>query len=361
MGSGAPTIYVYRTLPIGAVAAQQATLARVLFDMKSGAGERFYISPLSGTLVYADTSRLRAATRAPQLPSAADARKAAEQFILEKNRAVAATDFGRGTPRIDGLFPADLRHVATVAVVSPQGSFIDHWRSRFIGFLPTGAPVIQPLAAAPPPDVPQPAAIDPAVWPTLPKLVPPSQPGDASGMLPASLPVDGGSVEVRIGAGGEVIGVCSRWRPYASIEIATSVAPPPGRPDAVMYYAMDGDEQPQDVIAPYYLLPGSDEDLGGFAPASDRSLVVGISRSDGGTATTLTAMVSGGSGKARYAWGCWDLARGPSAGFEMLGTGPTTQLPAGAYNVVVDVEDTVTGAFARTQAVVYYRPDGGPR
>src|SRR5262249_48769796 len=117
-----------------------------------------------------------------------------------------------------------------------------------------------------------------------------------------------------------------------------------------------GDEEPQDIVAPYYRVTGDHPHHGGTFPASEYSLVVDIESSETLESVNLSARVSGHVGSLRYAWGYWRLQHGPAAGFEMLGTSSTARLPPGAYNVVLDVADTVTGAFARTQTLIYFVP-----
>jgi hypothetical protein len=252
------------------------------------------------------------------------------------------------------LFPADLRHVVTAPVYSSKTAEIDHWLVRFLAFLDTGAGDRKP-------GIERPASPQiPALTPIPALALDPAGPPPAAVKVPAAAPVDGGVVEFRVGGGGKLIGLNSRWRPTVEGVTARMLAPPDEAKSLPLQlvYVLAGDEDPLEFIAPYYRVSGDDPDTGSFLPASDHSLSVNLSQEasedENGQATvSITAEVSGGAGSLRYAWGAWRVDLGPSVGFQDLGSSNSVTLLPGVYNLVLDVEDTVTGAFLRQQALVY--------
>jgi hypothetical protein len=168
------------------------------------------------------------------------------------------------------------------------------------------------------------------------------------------VPVLNAQVDVRIGADSEVVGVWSSWRPVRAVELV-EVLPSPSNGGAQLFYQGGGHDEPQEILAPYYMLPGDDNDTGRIFAASRYSLLVEISREDGDQSTRLSADVTGNAGSLSYVWGAWPLDTGPGQ-FEQLGSSASVELPAGAYNVVLDVEDQLTHAFARSQCVIYCGP-----
>jgi hypothetical protein len=259
------------------------------------------------------------------------------------------------------IFPTTLRHVVTMPVYASGQSAIDHWVVRFIAFLETGTGDRQTIITKPaPPQKPVGGTIIPSDLNTIagpPKFAP-------SASIPGSVPVDGGIVEIRVGGSGKIIGVNSRWRPFQATDL-TKMLPIPSESLSTNYqlvYLLGGDEEPQEFIAPYYRSQDeADPDTGSYLPASDRSMWVDFFREEGSDTTSLSASVSGNAGPVQYSWVAWRIDHGPFTGFEDLGTDSSITLTQGAYNVVLDVEDRLTGAFLRAQAVVYCGPKPIPR
>lgn len=251
--------------------------------------------------------------------SAGDAEAAARRFMEEANRRVAASHL-RDLAGI-ALFPADPQ-LASVGPMFAEGrASPDHWLCTFGAELSTGLP----------------------------------NKSDTSGSVDQTIAsvMDAG-VDIRVGANSSVIGMWSTWRPVRGFEMVDALRPPPGGATPSIIYQAYGHDIPQDLLAPYYLMPGDDEDTGALLPASSYSLLVDIGRDDGASTTQLTAQVTGNVGSLAYAWGAWPLEVGPVAGLTSLGTGATVQLEAGAYNVVLDVQDQLTGAFVRKAFVIYF-------
>jgi hypothetical protein len=131
--------------------------------------------------------------------------------------------------------------------------------------------------------------------------------------------------------------------------------PAPTDKDSQLVYQGGGHDEPLEVLAPYHLLPGDDSDTGELLPASEYSLSIQLSREETKDGVRLSAEVTGNVGSLAYAWGAWPLDRGVNQ-FERLGESANVDLPPGAYNVVLDVEDRLTRAFARRQYLIYCGP-----
>jgi hypothetical protein len=137
----------------------------------------------------------------------------------------------------------------------------------------------------------------------------------------------------------------------------------PAPNETQLVYQGGGHDEPQEILAPYYMIAGDDhhsaaDDYHPAAvfPASRYSLLVQISREDNQESTRLSAKVAGNAGPLSYLWAAWRLDTESAGRFENLGSSTSVQLPAGAYNVILDVEDQLTHAFARLQCMVYCGP-----
>jgi hypothetical protein len=263
----------------------------------------------------------------PVLPPREEARRIAREALVKLDRACSAANHTwRDTVGDASLLPpvGGLNQAALAAVPRPDGSTYDHWLYRL-------APTL-----------------------TL----------DGKGR---SALVLGAQVEVRIGDGGRVIGLSSRWHPISGarkyVPLVPFVAPPADgdkeAPDpATVQYVLDGDGAQQYYLAPYHARV-EDHALALYS-ASAWSLTVDIGRVRQGRSTmTLVALTEGGSGDYAYHWGAFpELGLG---GFVDLGRGTTpsgnraasqVQLPNGAYAVVLNVLDRATGAFKHHRQLI---------
>jgi hypothetical protein len=134
------------------------------------------------------------------------------------------------------------------------------------------------------------------------------------------------------------------------------VLPAPTDADAQLFYQGGGHNEPQEMLAPYYMASGDDDDTALVFPASRYSLLVDVSRQDSGAGIRLSAEVTGNAGPISFAWGAWSIDMGPAEHFGLLGSSASIELPPGAYNVILDVEDQLTRAFARSQFAIYCGP-----
>jgi hypothetical protein len=270
-------------------------------------------------------------TRAhPVLPSRDEALRIGREALVKLERECsAASETWRKTVGNAPLLPPvrELSEAALAAVSRPDGSTYDHWLYR--------------------------------LSPTLTL--------DGAGRRRAL--VLGAQLEVRIGHGGRVIGLSSRWHPisgavkYAPISPFT---PPPGdagdddvaqKPPPIQY-VLDGDDAQQYYLAPYYARV--EEHVLALYSASPWSLTVDIGRVRQSQSTmTLVALAEGGSGDYAYHWGALpqlglgefvDLGRGSAPSDN--GAASQVELPNGAYIVVLNVLDRATGAFKHHRQII---------
>lgn len=310
-------LFVHHLVPPEQLLQATEQLGELLFDLHPGAPDRVLLaSPTSGCLSFADASLLRTgAGRGPA--TAAEGEAAAERFLRDGNRRVR----GAAIPGLTqtGLFPDDARLVVSTPVYAGTDTGPDHWLCSYAGVLGTGQLPENPQA------------------PPLP-----------------SAPVLGAQIDVRIGPGGTIAGLWSDWRPVRASELCDAL-PPPADTASQLVYQGGGHDDPLELLAPFHLQAGEGSDTGTLWPASTRSLSVRLDRVDDDDGTRLSAEVSGGSGRPRFAWGAWRLDQVPGE-FAALGGSPTLQLAPGAYNVVLDVQDELSGAFTRCQYVVCCGP-----
>ena len=133
----------------------------------------------------------------------------------------------------------------------------------------------------------------------------------------ASIPVVGSGIDVRIGDDEKVIGFSSRWRPVISRRNRERISQEEAheainnvhtKSDEVgvplpLVYRIEGDNAPQNFIAPYYMVP--DKHHWEFLPASSYSLVARIFEVQTADGTDLYASVRGGHGEYDFEWGVW--------------------------------------------------------
>lgn len=266
----------------------------------------------------------------PVLPSRDDALRIARAALVKlEAECSAASEAWRRTVGTAPLLPPvrELDEAALAAVPRPDASVYDHWLYR--------------------------------LTPTLTL--------DGAGRRRAI--VFGAQLEVRIGHGGQILSLSSRWRPlsgevkYVPITPFTSLPGDGSEDDAEqkpppIQYVLDGDDAQQYYLAPYYAR--AEEHVLALYSASPWSLTVDIGRVRQGRSTmTLVALAEGGSGDYAYHWGA--LPQLGLGNFVDLGRGSTTsgnaaasqvELPNDVYIIVLNVLDRVTGAFRHHRQLV---------
>jgi hypothetical protein len=185
-------------------------------------------------------------------------------------------------------------------------------------------------------------------------------------------------IEVRVGVGGKIAGLWSKWRPYTTDEAVTriplsslngskstsaaqgpSLRAVPGAitkdsddEQAVQLVYMAGDENAiQTLLAPYYMITNSDFAL--VAPASSHSLIVNIEQDASPNGITLQAIVTGGSRNYNYRWARFSPISVWNDGMQDLGSSDQVRVDAGVHNIILLVEDKLTGAQVQTESMVY--------
>jgi hypothetical protein len=312
-------IYIHHLVAPGDLIAAKDRLAETLFAVRPGDRDRtLMISSTSGCFHFVDSANLWAGRGAgPRDGDAAE--HAARDFVREANRRVRSSDISGLAAT--GIFPDEMRLVASQPVFSAPED-VDHWLYTYVGYLDTGI--------APPSDQPAPS-------------------------MTVRAPVIGAQIDVRIGEASQVVGMWSDWRPVRSAQLVEYLAKP-GSDARQLVYEGGGHDDPIDVLAPYYLMGGEDEDTGTLSSASAYSLSIAVAREDNSKGVLLTALVTGNTGSVTFSWGAWPLDTGPVGQFERRSDSDSVELPTGAYNVVLDVEDQLTGAFARSQYLIYCGP-----
>lgn len=313
------SIYIYRLVSPSRLIEAQEQLGQLLFQVKPGDHNRqLYVSSTSGCFHFVDSEKLWANAGGHLPQSAEQAEALARKFIETSNKRISGSALR--SLGCTAIFPTDARLTLAQPVFAQEGNIPDHWLCSFIGYQPTG-------------------------------LLDSTAPAGAAPQKTA--PVLGAQVDIRIGAGLEVVGVWSSWRPIRAIELVESL---PAPSESTLVYQGGGHDEPQEILSPYYLIPGDDNDTARIFPASRYSLLIRISREDNQESTRLSAEVTGNAGPLTYFWGAWRLDTDSVGQFENLGTSTSIQLPSGAYNVVLDVEDQLTNAFARLQCMAYCGP-----
>ena len=354
-------INVYELVKPEVIVKYKRVIAETLFKMKSLSEDNksFRVSPASGCIFFSDNNKLWKATRTNSLPpNMVTAKGISQRFLVQANRALMKS------PRINKaelpqLFPTTIRHLDTKTVFNSESGKIDHWLSQFMVFLPLGT-----------------TKTGSHIGTSLPLVRRSSTENISQGIRPSEsvipavetmidVPVIGSCIDIRIGSGGEIIGLWSQWRPYKKIIRAEKIAEPKVNSGnmPILYYPMEGDEEPQRFIAPNYLVIS--EGHYNIFPASSYSLVIHIEEEliDHGNKVRLIASVVNpdGStsnktalGQIRYTWNAWRIDEGLISGLQDYGTSNTIDLKSGAYNVILVVENFY-GSIASTQALVYTR------
>jgi hypothetical protein len=279
------------------------------------------------------------------LPSRDDALRAAETFITRADQQLSAANakWPKELASVHVLPPLGLlRRAELIAALRPDGSAWDHWLYR-----------AEPLLML-----------------------------DDAGTT--SAPVFGALVEVRVGNGGQILSLSSRWRPitgemlqvpsraYVPEAVDTSqLGPTAGDSTAspVLGYLFEGEGVPQHYLAPYWFK--SDGDSLTPSSASAWSLTVDVGRTQqGADSMTLTALAQGGSGQYEYSWAAYLFDEFEQGFTECSGAtqtvdtdsggkavASTIQLSTDVWVVLLNVRDAVTGAFKHHQQLVYAAPN----
>ena len=217
-------VYVYPLADPGLIAARaQPLLAQLKAGLRDRPGQvEFALSPASGCFRFFDVARLWKNGNGGGLPkTAADAARTATDYFKAANREALRyrTAMKLAASEYPNPFPVDaLRHVASKPVYAHGASAPDHWLSLWMAWLPVKGP--------------------------------PAAPDDAA----ITAPVHGAGVEVRIGAGGQVLGLVSTLRTWTGRAAVDAFEPPPSAdgttPD--LLFLMEGSGEPQRFIAPYF-------------------------------------------------------------------------------------------------------------
>lgn len=332
--------------PPGALAREAdavAGLVRAALGVADPVRHTVDVSAWSGWIRYVDQALLWG-ERPAELPPRDQAQRLAEEWL--RTFAKQVTPGGRQLPESIAalaICPANFRPMELVAVARPDGGF-DHWLYRAEPQLRLGRG--QPL-----------------------------------------VPVIGSALDVRVGDGGRIVSFTARWRATTGGQVTSPRSParPPtlqsghdhaagghhdAEPSPELAYILDGEVAPQAYLAPYYLTnTGHALSVASACPMSLTIDLVGRNVDDG---TELVALIAGGSGDYRCEWGLTPLAdpfelerlgegrRGESIGD--LGTSKVV-VPVGAYLVLLEAHDRVTGAVKHAQRHVYasgVRGDGAP-
>jgi hypothetical protein len=364
--SSSQLIDVYPVVSPRFLAGHKDEIGRVLGMKAAAEGNRIlHISTLSGGVTYFDIEQLWTNNNPGALPrSAAEVAKIAKNYLdrVRQNVEKLSEPTRFNLRNLFPTFPKAPDEVICTYAYAWDKNFPDHWLVRFGAKLATGivTPQVVGMLQSAGPAL---ASADPNRIPIalgeVTQIPSASAPEFTTLQLPDLAPVDGGLVDIRIGAGGKVIGLVSRWLAHLPPISAKLLAPPkqpdqPHEPKPKICYRIGGDNEPQEFVAPYYSILSSDGDTGEYVPASNHSLLVRIAQQGDETSVLLTALAAGSLGSLRYAWGGWRLDQGAS-GFRRLGGASSLRLAdPGIHNIVVDVEDTVTKAFARAQVMVYW-------
>lgn len=340
----ADQVRVYALLNPAQLVAERQAIQQIFFKIlrvTDPAAHSVTISESSGWISYVAKEELWVRRYPPVLPNAEDARRRTEAFLAALAAATSpgAQGWPKGLEQVS-LLPRLMRPVQISAVARPSGDVFDHWLYR-----------AQPRLAL-----------------------------DVSGRQTAA--VFGSHIEVRVGERGQIISFRSRWRPLSGERATADLAPftrPPsdhdeqsggreqGRGDGdaapPIGYLLEGEVTPQYYLAPYYFM--SDGDMLRMVSACSFALTIDFGRSQGAESMLVTALASGGSGDYAYNWAAYALDRADE-GYVEIGPGQSVQveadggpaivsgveLPNGAYIVMVNVRDRLTGAFKHAQQQV---------
>jgi hypothetical protein len=356
------SINVYELIPSEKIVKHEKLIAELLFGMKSSDenNKHFYISHLTACIFYSDNNALGKNTnRESILKDPRYAENSALKFMQDKNRVLARNG-------IPPLFPK-APHTIDVVVAG-----LDHFLCRFTVYLPLGINKITSSMAG-----------------SM------SREEETEGSIVAEepAPIYGTAVEIRVSTTGEIIGVKSYWRPcYELAKIVSRIAAPFSHGHATaqvrmesssssedadshvsnksdkapLCYLLEGDEQPQRFLAPYYIFFEEGSHDSSFIPASQYSLVIAILEERTLDGVILTPKVLKGKlddgaaieNSIECEWATLKL----DGGFEELGSKSRLKnhghlkkltLGNGSFNVFLQVRDRLTGAVAVTQKLIY--------
>jgi hypothetical protein len=285
------SIQVYRLADPGVVTRNADTIRKALFP-NAGSGQEMQVHPASGALWF-DTGQ-RGGGSEP--PSDVDARQVALAFLGDARRRLA------GTASLAGLLPDELRVMDTKQVGSPWPGRGGSTVCRFVRML-------------------RPSATEELV------------------------PVLGETVEVWVDAGRTVQAFGSTCRALDS-DVPTGRLPSPSASsdaadgDTMQLIYLSGDEDDErDTTCPFWIQ--WDDDDATVAPASVQSMLVAILPTPMSGSMGMEASVTGGSGKFGYRWLAWSPTT--PAEFVQLGSGASTQVGPGVWDVALRVSDIGTG------------------
>ena len=139
-----------------------------------------------------------------------------------------------------------------------------------------------------------------------------------------------------------------------SAAIRSVVSPPSsngGEDDPQLVYLAADENVVQTRLMPYYMI--TDDDFAVVAPASAHSFIVNIDQTVTRAGIDLRAVVTGGSGNYTYHWARLSPISVWSEGMQDLGSDDRVRLDVGLHNVVLMVQDKLTGAGFQTELNVY--------
>jgi hypothetical protein len=322
----APALLCYKLAAPGAAAKAADPIARVIrraLGVADPTRHVIEVTPWSGWVRYYDRKKLWQ-ERPAVLPAAEQARAKAETWLRTYAGLLANNGALPDEVRSLQLAPSQAKPQDLMVLSNTNGTGYDHWLYRAQPVLSVGAG--QPAAA-----------------------------------------IMGGAVEIRIGDGGDVVGFSVRWRALTGEVLRVPRAEPVARflddpPDdpkdttpPEIVYVLDGEFSPQAYLSPFYLR-GTGHEIS-FSSASPASLTIDFYGENTSEATELTAIVAGGSGNYDVHWGLaplerpFELQQVGEVRSKTIGTttASTIAAPVGAYLVVIDARDRLTGATVYTQ------------
>jgi hypothetical protein len=201
-------------------------------------------------------------------------------------------------------------------------------------------------------------------------------------------------LEIRIGSAGSVIGFWLRWRCYSSdepvsriplpagykvagqestmpeIPAASPIDPPtmplkpnisPSDPSVLfsLVYLLADDNARQTILAPFYKFAQDDSAV--FYPASTYSIIVNINQSSSDNGMSLSVDVSGGFKNYKYRWADWRPDSVVEKGLTDLGDGKAVEIGPGVHNVILRLEDVLSGVVVQVESVFYVASRMEPR
>jgi hypothetical protein len=316
----ADLVYVYRLLDPQVLANAADIIGPVLIPDRRIDQQRYQlsISPASGWLSFRDTTQLWQSERRGGLPPHPDAVETiVDRFVTQVEARAAASPAFRKLGAAT-LLPRERQKVGIYPIASTRFAGIDHWLYRATATLPLG-----------------PARHD--------------------------APIVGGTLDVRIGANGRVIGVSSHYRllaagaPITDIEVVPDAQTRRTTTGLPIGFLSVDEGCPQTFVSAYYILESSD---GAFPwPACGYSLVADIGETATPTGSRLTAVAYTPDPAAtyRYEWGAWRLDRPFPSSLAVTTDTTTLDLDTGVHNVILNVTNLSNGATSQVQRMVFSR------